>query len=143
MLMIECPEVVNSIMNEFFLADRGDFPLQAKHQKPATKTTSAPESPFEFQVATDCSEMSNGPEVAHLESTSSQAEHPDEEPGAGVEGRATKLAGLEPLEVLEVLESAGHSTQTTVGLSKATEALPVEKQIPAGLVGNCGGASVC
>lgn len=108
MLMIECPDVVNAIMNEFFLADHGDFPLQRKYRKTPPEMASAPESPFQVQLATDRSELSNDPEGTHLESADP---HPEGELGPGVEGGATQWGALEALQALETLESAGHSTE--------------------------------
>lgn len=134
--MIECPDVVNSIMNEFFLADHGDFLLQGKYRKTPTEITSAPESPFQVQLATDGSEMSNDPEGTHVESPGPRAENP----GADVEGGATQWGAL---EALETLESAGHSAEKPELDILRTLELCQWKQISAGLLGYHGGASVC
>lgn len=123
MLMIECPDVVNSIMNEFFLADHGDFPLQS-------------ESPFGVPPATVRSEMSNHPEGTHLESTSPCAA----ELGADLEGGPAPWGAL---EALDTLESAGQLRgKPEFRHLKDAGVLPVEKRISAGLLGYRGGASV-
>lgn len=143
MLMIECPDVVNAIMNEFFLTDHGDFPQPGKHQKIPTEIASAAESPFEVQLATDQSEMTNDPEGTHLESTCSHAEHLERELGAGVEGGATQWGTLEALQTLKPLESAGHSTEKPDLDILRTLEFCQRNQISASLLGYCGGASVC
>lgn len=141
MVMIECPDVVNSIMNEFFLTDHADFPLQGK--TPA-EITSAPESPFQVQLATDRSEVSDDPEGTHLESTGPRADNPKVELGADAEGGAAQEWGaLETLEALEMLESAGHLTEKPeLDILKTLEFCQW-KQISAGLLGYRGGARVC
>lgn len=141
--MIECPDVVNSIMNEFFLEDHGDFLLQGKYRKTPTEITSAPESPFQVQLATDGSEMSNDPEGTHVESPGPCAENPEVELGADVEGGAIQWGALEALEALETLESAGHSAEKPELDILRTLELCQWKQSSAGLLGYHGGASVC
>lgn len=141
MVMIECPDVVNSIMNEFFLTDHADFPLQGR--TPA-EIASAPESPFRVQLATDRSEASNDPEGTHLESTGPRADNPKVELGADAEGGAARDWGaLETLEALEMLESVGPFTEKPeLDILKTLEFCQW-KQISAGLLGYRGGARVC
>lgn len=100
MLMLECPDVVNSIIIQFFLADRGGFPLRGKQQKIPPERTSAPESPFQVQLATDGSEMSNDPEGTRWGSSGPPAEELEAELGADVEGGTPQWGALEALEAI-------------------------------------------